>query len=225
MMPCHREFCWLVTCPRPDKTLRPGGDRFGTTHYARWVATQVLPRRARQEAIVRLSAFGAHVDAFLMRHEVRVAEPLVDPFRLGLRGVREHLGEAFGVDQMPAVFRRRGAVTVDDNRCGTVTLVVKNFFETNAIAGLRADFVRQPTVHAYRSLLDFAATIHRADTERAWALDHPRELARGVLVRLSLSEGDVDAAWEAADRYGPGWAWQELATQGAEAGPVAAADL
>ncbi|ORB98673.1 hypothetical protein B1T48_28680 [Mycobacterium persicum] len=64
-----------------------------------------------------------------------------------------------------------------------------------------------------------------ADTERAWALDHPRELARGVLVRLSLSEGDVDAAWEAADRYGPGWAWQELATQGAEARPVAAADL
>lgn len=36
---------------------------------------------------------------------------------------------------------------------------------------------------------------------------------------------DVDAAGEAADRYGPGWAWQELATQGAEARPVAAADL
>ena len=61
-------------------------------------------------------------------------------------------------------------------------------------------------------------------------LDHARELAGGpgagsVLVQLSLSEGDVDAAWEAADRHGPGWAWQELATQGAEARPVAAADL
>lgn len=100
----------------------------------------------------------------------------------------------------------------------------------DAIAVLRADFVRQPAVHAYRSLLDFAATIDRADTERAWALDHARELAGGpgtgsVLVQLSLSEGDVDAAWEAADRYGPGWAWQELATQGAEARPVAAANL
>ena len=100
----------------------------------------------------------------------------------------------------------------------------------DAIAVLRADFVRQPAIHAYRSLLDFAATIDRADTERAWALDHARELAGGpgagsVLVQLSLSEGDVDAAWEAADRYGPGWAWQELATQGAEARPVAAADL
>jgi hypothetical protein len=35
----------------------------------------------------------------------------------------------------------------------------------------------------------------------------------------------VDAAWEAADRYGPGRAWQELARQGSEARPVAAADL
>lgn len=43
--------------------------------------------------------------------------------------------------------------------------------------------------------------------------------------RPCLSEGDLGAAWEAADRYGPGWAWQGLATQGAEARPVAAADL
>lgn len=100
----------------------------------------------------------------------------------------------------------------------------------DAIAVLRNDFVRRPTVHAFRSLLDFAATIDRADTERTWALDHARELACGsgsgsVLVQLALSEGDVGAAWEAADCYGPGCAWQELATQGAEARPVAAADL
>jgi hypothetical protein len=100
----------------------------------------------------------------------------------------------------------------------------------DAIAVLRNDFVRRPTVHAFRSLLDFAATINRADTERTWALDHARELAGGsgagsVLVQLALSEGDVGAAWEAADRYGSGWAWQELATQGAEARPVAAANL
>ncbi|ORB85489.1 hypothetical protein B1987_18745 [Mycobacterium kansasii] len=100
----------------------------------------------------------------------------------------------------------------------------------DAIAVLRADFVRQPSVRAYRVLLDFAATHDRAETERAWALDHARELAAGpgagaVLVQLYLSEEDVDAAWEAADRYGPGWAWKELAAQGAEARPVAAADL
>lgn len=100
----------------------------------------------------------------------------------------------------------------------------------DAIAVLRADFVRQPAVRAYRALLDFAATIDRADTERTWAFDHARELAGGpgagsVLVQLALSEGDVDAAWEAADRYGAGWAWQELATHGAEVRPVAAADL
>jgi hypothetical protein len=95
---------------------------------------------------------------------------------------------------------------------------------------LRADFVRQPSVCAYRVLLDFAARHDRAEAERAWALDHARELAAGlgagaVLVQLCLSEGDVNAAWEAADRYGPGWAWKELAEQGAEARPAAAADL
>lgn len=72
----------------------------------------------------------AHVDACLTQHEVRVAESLVDPFRLEQRRVREHLGEAVGIDQMPAVFWRRGALTVDDNRCGTVALGGKNFFET-----------------------------------------------------------------------------------------------
>jgi len=100
----------------------------------------------------------------------------------------------------------------------------------DAIAVLRTDFVGRPTVDAYRSLLAFAATIDRADTERTWAFDHARELAGSsgsgsVLVQLALSEGDVDSAWEAADRYGPGWAWQELATRGTEARPVAAADL
>lgn len=46
-------------------------------------------------------------------------------------------------------------------------------------------------------------------------MDHARQLASdpyaqgAVLVQLLLSEGDVDAAWEAADRYGPGWAWRE----------------
>ncbi len=100
----------------------------------------------------------------------------------------------------------------------------------DAIAVLRNDFVMLPTVHAFRSLLDFAATTDRADTERTWALDHARELAcrcgsGSVLVQLALSDGEMDAAWEAADRYGPGWAWQELATRGAEARPAAAADL
>ena len=85
---------------------------------------------------------------------------------------------------------------------------------------------------SYRVLLDFAAGVDRVDTERAWSFDHARQLAASdrfaagaVLVQLCLSEGDVDAAWQAADRYGPGWAWRELADRGAKARPVAAADL
>jgi uncharacterized Zn finger protein len=101
----------------------------------------------------------------------------------------------------------------------------------DAVAVLRADFIRQPSVQTYCVLRDFAAGVDRAETERAWAFDHARQLASdrfaagAVLVQLCLSEGDVDAAWQAADRYGPGWAWRELADRGAEARPVAAADL
>ena len=60
-------------------------------------------------------------------------------------------------------------------------------------------------------------------TRGNWRSD--RYAAGAVLVQLLLSEGDVDAAWQAADRYGPGWAWRELADRGAEARPVEAADL
>jgi hypothetical protein len=102
----------------------------------------------------------------------------------------------------------------------------------DAVAALRADFVRQPSVGAYRVLLDFAAGVDRVDTERTWAFDHARQLAASdryaagaVLVQLHMSDGDIDAAWLAADRYGPGWAWRELADRGAEARPVEAADL
>ena len=101
----------------------------------------------------------------------------------------------------------------------------------DAVAVLRSDFVRQPSVPTYRVLLDFAAGVDRADAERIWAMDHAQQLASdpyaqgAVLVQLLLSEGDVDAAWEAADRYGPGWAWRELADRGAKARPGDAADL
>ncbi|WP_319453613.1 MULTISPECIES: SWIM zinc finger family protein [unclassified Mycobacterium] len=102
----------------------------------------------------------------------------------------------------------------------------------DAVGVLRADFVRQPSVGAYRVLLDFAAGVDRVDTERTWAFDHARELAASdrfaagaVLVQLHMSDDDIDAAWLAADEYGSGWAWRELAVRGAEARPVDAADL
>jgi hypothetical protein len=101
----------------------------------------------------------------------------------------------------------------------------------DAVAVLRADFMRQPSVPTYRVLLDFAAGINRAEAERIWAIGHAQLLASdpyahgAVLLQLLLSECDVEAAWQAADRYGPGWAWRELADRGAMARPVDAADL
>lgn len=102
----------------------------------------------------------------------------------------------------------------------------------DAIGVLRSDFVRQPSVGAYRVLLDFAAGVDRVDSERRWAYAHARHLAATdrflfgtVLVQLCMSDGDIDAAWEAADQYGAGSAWRELADRGAKARPIAAADL
>jgi hypothetical protein len=101
----------------------------------------------------------------------------------------------------------------------------------DAVAALRADFVRQSSVENYRVLLDFAAGVDRAETEHTWALGHAEQLATdrfaagALLVQLLMSDGDIEAAWQAADRYGPGWAWKELAVRGADARPVDAADL
>ncbi len=103
--------------------------------------------------------------------------------------------------------------------------------DDDAVGVLRDDFTRRPAVQTYRVLVDFATGIDRADTERAWAFRYARELASdrfaagAVLVQLFLSEGDLDGAWQAADQYGPGWAWRELADRGAEARPVDAANL
>lgn len=101
----------------------------------------------------------------------------------------------------------------------------------DAIGVLRADFVGQPSVRSYQALCGFAARVDRGETEREWAFDHARQLASdrpgggAILVQLLLSEGDIDGAWEAADRYGPGGAWKELADRSAEARPARAADL
>lgn len=170
-----------------------------TPPRATQIGTRYRRQRFRYQTQIRALAHAAHLRASAESIGHHVGMPLSERALLKVAGDRSYArGE----------YRRIGRI--DD-----------------AIAVLRADFVRQPAVRAYRSLLGFAATIDRADTERAWALDHARELASGpdagsVLVQLSLSERDVDAAWEAADRYGPGWAWQELATRGAEARPVAA---
>jgi len=163
---------------------------------------------------------------------------------------REHLGYGAIVDRLRAAGRTADAVAwidraVADGRISShgggndFWLSPDDVAKTyqglgridDAVNVLRADFVRQPSVGTYRVLLDFAAGVDRADTERTWAFDHARQLATdrfaagAVLVQICLGEGDVDAAWQAADRYGPGWAWRELADRGAKARPVEAADL
>jgi len=64
--------------------------------------------------------------------------------RLEECGVGKHFGEAVFVDEVPAVLRRGRAFTVEDNRCGTVSLGGKNFFETQRQPPVVAVVVESP---------------------------------------------------------------------------------
>ena len=71
----------------------------------------------------------------------------------------------------------------------------------------------------------------REEEERAWALQTARELATSrfgtgaALVEIALHERDLDAAWEAAEKYGAGHLWQPLSDASASSHPRRAADL
>lgn len=124
----------------------------------------------------------------------------------------------------------RWLVTFRATSPGWPTLVLADFvdaFDDHALVIYRAAVAELDRQHAgrdHRNRLD-------VDTMLLELADHDGDVDRAgpdagsVLVQLSLNEGDVDAAWNAADRYGPGWAWEEIATRGAEARPLAAADL
>jgi uncharacterized Zn finger protein len=46
-----------------------------------------------------------------------------------------------------------------------------------------------------------------------------------ALIRITLAEGDLVAAWAAVERFGAGGAWRELADASEDDLPIAAADL
>lgn len=99
-----------------------------------------------------------------------------------------------------------------------------------ALSVMRNYFARFPSPQAMRLLKDVAAAAGDVEQELAWALETAETLAAqvrdgSVLVRIALAENDLVAAWSAAERFGAGGAWKELAEASANDLPVAAADL
>ena len=101
----------------------------------------------------------------------------------------------------------------------------------DALAVLRREFSRRPNASTFSTLVSYAAQLGRQDEERDWAIAEARRLAAtphsngAVLVDIALSEGDLEAAWAAADEFGPGHMWKQLAAVSSETRPRATADL
>jgi hypothetical protein len=101
-----------------------------------------------------------------------------------------------------------------------------------AIEVMRRQFLAQPGHRTLTQLLAVARRAGREAGERAWAIAAVEELAarptgpRGApLVEIALAEGELDAAWSAAERFGAGAMWQELADASRDTRPRAAGDL
>ena len=100
----------------------------------------------------------------------------------------------------------------------------------DAINVLRGSILSSPGPASLKTLLDFAQEHGVAEAERRWAITQLRSQAASsgsgsALVRVALSDGDVEAAWQAAEEFGVGDAWQELANASRFSHPRAAADL
>ena len=101
----------------------------------------------------------------------------------------------------------------------------------DAIAVLRRDFAGHPGPERFGHLVRFATRHGRGDAERAWAwAEAERRAARPyhdgqALVDIALSQGDLERAWSAHDRFGSGESWRKLATASAKSEPLRAAEL
>ncbi len=103
--------------------------------------------------------------------------------------------------------------------------------DDEAVEVLRGALLKRAGFPAFNRLLSFADRLGRGEAERAWALDALGKLALApygsgaALIEIAMTEGDLEAAWAAAEAYGPGHEWQRLAEASRETHPREAAEL
>lgn len=108
---------------------------------------------------------------------------------------------------------------------------VRDGRDEEAIEVLRAAFRATPGAVSAAALLAVARDVGRHDEEAAWVDSTAQQLADAphgdgsVLVDLALAAGDLDRAWEVAQRHGAGRGWERLAAALAADRPAAAATL
>jgi uncharacterized Zn finger protein len=101
----------------------------------------------------------------------------------------------------------------------------------DALDVMCGEFSRSPGLATYRKLIDFATEVGHEQRMRAEALALARDQASqrfgsgAALVEIALGEGDLDAAWAAAEEFGAGHQWERLAEASVESRPIDAAEL
>jgi hypothetical protein len=101
----------------------------------------------------------------------------------------------------------------------------------DALEALRDDFRRRPGVETWRALLALGASLGSEDAQRDWAMGQLETAAQqpfgsgASLIEIHLAEERFDEAWHAADRFGAGNAWRQLAAASVTRRPVSAAGL
>jgi hypothetical protein len=103
--------------------------------------------------------------------------------------------------------------------------------DEDALSVLRAQFSRRPGASSLDQLARVADPLGRGKQERAWAMAEAEQRAGlpggtgAGLIDIHLARGDLDAATNAARRYGAGRMWRELAKALTESRPLDAARL
>jgi hypothetical protein len=96
---------------------------------------------------------------------------------------------------------------------------------------IRDDLRRRPGAGTWRALLELGTALGSEDVQRRWAIEQLEAAAQepfgsgATLIEIHLAEERFDEAWAAADRFGAGHAWQQLATASVTRRPAAAAAL
>ncbi len=98
-----------------------------------------------------------------------------------------------------------------------------------ALAVPRTLFNRDLTVNAYQLLCEVAQKCGCLQEQRVWALEQATKRASRMggahLIKLHLTDGDTEGAWEAADVFGADEAWTQLVAASEDTFPLRAGQM
>lgn len=205
--------------------LRIALDEADAAAQARGLLTQ---SRLTDDLLVELADLDGDVDGAVAILQREPADPVGIVRRLVVAGRGEAAVEwvdraraAQRVSAMGATAHHLGAIEIAE-------LYAALDRRHEALETMRTAFKDLPVWTVFRALGEFAGRFGLGEVEQSWARDEARRIAErkggdgSALVSIALGQGDPDAAWRAADTYGPGSEGERLVDQTAESHPLRA---